>query len=214
MVCRQKGIGICQRTMIFQKHCVIILQIFGNRIGNFIGGRRAVFSDRHAAQRDNRFRHNGLCQRNTRDRKAGSIQGMSMHYRLYIRSFFIYPHMHLNLGRGLKTFVRLDHFAFRIHLADIFRRHKSLAHTSRRAKKFVVVQFHGKVTVIGCHHAPVVNSPANFTHFFLNFILIQHNSLILLRFICKILVFCCLFFHNTTKNNISQLVFVWNMIQK
>ena len=134
-----------------------------------------------------------------------------MYNRLHVRPFLIYPHMHLDFGRRFEAFVRLDNFTFRIYFADIFRCHETFAYACGCAKKFIVVEFDGEITVIGCNHPTVINSPADFTHFFFNFILIQHNSLILLRFICKILVLCCLFFYNTTKNNISQLVFMWNI---
>ena len=77
----EKRIGISERAVVGKKNGVEILQIFGNRVGNFFGRRSAVFRDGNAAERDNRFGHYGLSQRNTRDRERRSVNGVSVNYR-------------------------------------------------------------------------------------------------------------------------------------
>ena len=160
--------------MILQQNGVEILDILGNRVGNLHGGGPAVLGDRHTAKGDDRFRHDGLGQRNACNGKAGGINRMSMYHASHIRPLLIHPHVHLNLRRRLEIAVGLNHIALSIHLADILRGHEALGHAGRGAKELIVIQLYGNVSVVGGNHVSVVDPPADVTDLFFDFILVLH----------------------------------------
>ena len=164
--------------MVGKKNGVEILQVFGNRVGNFFGRRSAVFRDGNAAERDNRFGHYGLSQRNTRDREGRSVNGVSVNYRFYVGSFFINSHVHLDFGRGFETGVCLKDFAVLVDFADVFGGHETLRYARGGAEEFVVVKFYGNVTVVGGNHALTVNSLADFANLFFDFEFVYHIYLL------------------------------------
>src|SRR5699024_2746373 len=74
----------------------------------------------------------------------------------------------------------------------------------------MVIELYRKVTVICSNHAAVVNSSADFTHFFFDFVFVLHlfSSL----GFPKHFVLCCFFLNITTQSHssqhISMLVFI------
>ena len=91
-----------------------------------------------------------------------------------VRSLLIHSHMHLDLGGRTEAGICLDHVSVLVHLADVVRGHEALGHTGRRAEKLMIVQLDGNVAVIGCNHVAVVDSLADVTNLFLDFILVYH----------------------------------------
>ena len=106
-----------------------------------------------------------------------------MNYGIYVRSLFVDTHMHLDLGRRSKALVCLEHSAFRIYLADVFRCHESLAYAGRCAQKFIVVELYRKVSVVCRNHSPVVYALADLTHLFFDFKFVLHPFILLGFFI-------------------------------
>ena len=124
----KQRIGISQRAVVFQKHRIEMLQILGNGVGDLLGGRGAVFRDGNAAERDDGFGHDGLRERDARDRKRRGIHRVRVHDDLHVRALFVDAHVHFDLRRGLESLVRLQHVAVLVHFADELGRHKPLAH--------------------------------------------------------------------------------------
>ena len=60
--------------------------------------REAALTAVKKAKCDNCLRHDRLGQRDACDSKGGCIHGMSMYNTLYVRSFLIHSHVHLDLG--------------------------------------------------------------------------------------------------------------------
>ena len=82
--------------------------------------------------------------------------------------------MHLDFGRRLKPFVRLQNVSVLVNLADEFRRHKSLADARRGAEKFMIVQLYGYVAVIRSDHTAVVNALTDIADLFFDLVLVNH----------------------------------------
>ena len=99
---------------------------------------------------------------------------MSVNNAVYVRSFLLDAHVHLDLRGRLKAFVSLENVALCIDLAYVFRGHEALADAGRVAEKFVFVQFGLDFAVVGSDHASVVDSLADLTDLFFDFVLCCH----------------------------------------
>ena len=132
----------------------------------------------NAAERDYRFGHDGLRQRNARDREAGRINGMRVDDGLHVRSLFVYAHVHLDFAGRFEPGIRLDHLSVFVYFTDIFGGHESLADAGRRAEKFVIVQFDGNIAVVRRDHPLVVNSLPDFANLLFNLKFVYHNDLL------------------------------------
>ena len=189
MICAKKTVPIGQRSMIFQKHRVIIREILRYSVRNFHSGRRSVFCKRHFSKSQHRLRHDRPGQRHTAYRKCSGIHGMGVYHRFYIFPLLINSHMHFYFRRRPELSICFEYIPLGIHLTDILRRHKSLAHSGWRAQKLIIAQFHRKVAVISRNHSPVVHSFPNLTHllFYIHFTL-HYYRLLFWFFVCSDLI--------------------------
>ena len=76
--------------MALKKNSIKVRKIFLNSVRDLHCGRSSIRSDRYAAERNDRLRHNRLCQRNACNCEACRIYGMSVNNRSDIRSLFVY----------------------------------------------------------------------------------------------------------------------------
>ena len=203
----QKRIGIGERAVVRQENGVKILEVFRNGVRNFVRGRRAVFGDGNAAESDDRFRHNRLGERNSRNRKGSSVHRVRVHDRVDVRPLLIDTHVHLDLRRRLKSLVRLQNIAVFVNFADEFRSHETLADARRGAEKLMLVQFDRDVAVVRRNHAAVVNTFADVANLFFNLVLVNHFD----TPIFASLFFCFIIIHKTTKVNTLIKYFLENL---
>ena len=114
---------------------------------------------------------------------------MSVNYRLNVWSFLINSHVHLDFGRRLESFVSLKHFAVFIDFADELGSHESLRYARGGAKKFVIVEFNGNISVVRSDHALVVNTSSDVTDLFFDFKFVYHVYLLEVFLVCILLYF-------------------------
>ena len=99
---------------------------------------------------------------------------MRVHDRLHVGALFVNAHMHFDLGRRLESLIRLNDLSVFVDFADVFGSHETFAHARGGAKKFVVVEFNGNITVVCSNHAAVVDTLANVANLFFDFELVYH----------------------------------------
>ena len=105
-----------------------------------------------------------------------------MYDRSYIRTFLIHSHVHLDLGRGFESRIRLDHFTFCVYLTDILRCHESFGHTCGGAEELIVIELYGNVSVVCSHHIAVVDPSADVANLFFDFKFVYHAIFLLKHF--------------------------------
>ena len=203
MISREQRIRIGQSAVVFEQNRVEVREPFGNGVGDLLRGGRAVFRDGNAAERDDRFRHDGLRQRDARNGESRRIHRMCVNDRVHVRALFIDAHVHLDFRRRFEPLVRLQHFPVFVHFADEFGSHEALADARRSAQKFVVVELDGNVTVVGCDHPAVVDTLADFANLFFDLVLVYHFCSPVMDFI-----FIFIIQHNPTKVNRIYIIFL------
>src|SRR5699024_8081825 len=78
------GAEVCgpgDRSVVLQKHCVVLRKVFLKVVRARHCARCAVLSDGYASQSDNCLGHGRLCQRNACDSEGCCIDGLSMYDR-------------------------------------------------------------------------------------------------------------------------------------
>ncbi|CDC62687.1 unknown [Clostridium sp. CAG:448] len=90
-----------------------------------------------------------------------------MHDGVYVRSFLINSHVHLDFGGGVES--ALDLVALTVNADYHVRGHVTLGHACRSAVEFVGTDLDGNITVVGCYETVIVNTLADVADFLFDF---------------------------------------------